>query len=105
MTQPIKYSIALPSACGAHQVKLDENNNVVVDWYDLGEDVPYESANTLVFYPSAQSKLWAALGLHGSATPRALVNALSGRFSSYWEIKAFADHVDAPYEKTVDFSP
>ena len=78
---------------------------MVVEWYDLAKDRPYESASTLRFDAHGQRELIRALGLPSTTNPNALVDGLGERFDSYFSIREFADVEKVPYKHEVDFDP
>jgi hypothetical protein len=88
------------SGSGTHSVWMDAAGRLVVEWYDFGPDSPYESANLILFDAAEQRALAAALRVEG-----ALPETLAARFSTWFEVKAFAQDEGIPFESTVDFQP
>ena len=101
MSHRVKFS----SSSGSHCAEIDDSGNLLVEWYDFGDDAPYESANILQFAEPSQRLL--ALALDGSSfsAPDEFLQALANRFSSYFEIRRFADLEGIPYVHKVNFSP
>ncbi len=89
----------------SHSAYLREDGAVVVEWYDLAADRPYESANMLIFDETAQRALAGQLDLPDASGPDALVRAIGARFKSYWEVRKFADDHGLAYQHEVDFMP
>lgn len=79
--------------------------DLVVEWYDHGEDAPYESANLLVFDRAAQRQLAHVLGEDEDADADRLAGVVAERFESYWNVKTFADQTGCPYRRETDFMP
>ena len=76
----------------------------MVEWYDFGDQAPYESANRLILGLSAQHALAAALNIPIS-TPDDLAAHVADRFSSFFEVATFlADRGIEPRRET-DFLP
>jgi hypothetical protein len=84
----------------AHNIYRDAEGRLVVEWYDFGADAPYESANLIMFDGHAERVLAEALG-----NPEDLLAAIAARFTSWFEVKAFAVSRDIPFTSTVDFAP
>jgi hypothetical protein len=89
---------------GSHRVDVTDDHCLVVEWYDFGDDVPYESANILTFSTADQEALAEAMGLPG-VTLGDLQSAVAERFASYWDVRAFCDQHHVPYRHDVDFMP
>ncbi|HEY5409388.1 MAG TPA: hypothetical protein VIJ94_01560 [Caulobacteraceae bacterium] len=90
---------------GAHSIYGREDGCLVVEWYDFGEEVPYESANMLVMTAAEQAVLGEAIGLSPNTSAGELAAALADRFPSYWDIRRFLDERRLPYTHSVDFQP
>ena len=86
-------------------IAIDDQGSLVVEWYDFGDDAPYESANMLIFDQVAQCTLAIALGHTGTLDARSLATLLSNRFATYFEIKEFVTSHNLPCERGVDFMP
>jgi hypothetical protein len=89
---------------GTHGVYL-RRDELSVEWYDFGDAVPYESLNYLYFDPSASDALADAIGLAPGGDRELLARAISERFRSYFEVRAFADAHGLAYRQDVDFWP
>ena len=86
-------------------IAIDDQGRLIVEWYDFGDDAPYESANMLIFNEVAQRALVIALGCTESLEAHGLATLLSHRFATYFEIKDFVTSHDLPVELDVDFMP
>lgn len=80
-------------------------SDLVVEWYDFGEDAPYESANLLVFDRSAQKALLAALHLESDRSPDTLASDIATAFSSYFDVRRFAEAQHIDFSTETDFYP
>lgn len=80
-------------------------SDLMVEWYDFGEQAPYESANLLIFGRAAQLRLAAAIDAEVTLSPHILSNWVATRFASYFEVKAFALAQAIPFETEVNFDP
>jgi hypothetical protein len=89
---------------GSH-VAYARGADLIVEWYDFGKDVPYESANLLIFSPEAQRALSASLGLEKPPRVRSLAREVAARFESYFQVREFASAQGIAFEKKVDFWP
>jgi hypothetical protein len=49
-----RFRMPLP---GSHSAYARADGQLVVEWYDFGDDAPYESANLLVFDGQGQAQL------------------------------------------------
>lgn len=94
----------MPAKPGAHSAYA-RGSDLVVEWYDFGDDATYESANLLIFDRAAQRLLAAALEAEVTLSPHLLSNWVAGRFPSYFAVKAFATERGIPFETEVDFQP
>ncbi len=99
------YRITLGAKPGWHGVYEREDGTVVVEWYDFGDDAPYESATTLIFDAESQVQLKSVFGLAAVASREAIVRKIAEQFDSYFEIRKFADATAIPYERKVNFWP
>jgi hypothetical protein len=99
------YTVKLSASPPSHSAYVEDDGTVVVEWYDLANDRPYESASTLLFDAQGQRGLIRALGLPSTTDSNALVDSLGVRFDSYFAIRQFADDEKVPYELKVDFDP
>ena len=73
---------------------------LVVDWYDHGEDVPFEMVNQLLFDAAGQRRL---LGEESGGEPAEVLNALARRFDSYWSVEQHCRAAGIGYAKVTDF--
>jgi hypothetical protein len=94
----------MPAKPGSHVVYA-RGPDLVVEWYDFGDDAPYESANLLVFDRPAQLSLIALLEELPNQTPHGFAAELAARFHSYFEIKDFAEANGIPFATETDFYP
>ena len=85
---------------GSHSAWFNEAGELVVEWYDFGEDVPYESANILYFGPDAQVQL-----LGEKLDPPLALQRLGERFESWWQVKDAARRQGIAFRSEVDFQP
>lgn len=89
---------------GSH-VAYARGSDLVVEWYDFGEDAPYESANLLVFDRPAQKVLLAALRMEEDRSPDALASDVANAFSSYFHVCEFAEAHGVAFSTETDFNP
>jgi hypothetical protein len=89
---------------GWHRTYVD-GEELVVDWYDFGDDVPYESGNKLLFDGNGCRQLRLALGLRQGKETEKLAQRVATRFDSYFEVRQFVDQRGIPYRHEVDFFP
>jgi hypothetical protein len=101
----MRRRIKLRLKSGSHTAYIRADGVLVVEWYDFGENSPYESANLIIFDQHGQRKLVLALGLPTTSEAGSLLDAIGKRFESYFDVRAFADIKKVPYEDKVDFSP
>ena len=73
---------------------------LVVDWYDHGEDVPFEMVNQLLFDAEGQRRL---LGEESGGAESDVLNALARRFDSYWSVEKHCHAAGIGYAKLTDF--
>ncbi len=94
----------MPAKPGSH-VAYARGSDLVVEWYDFGEDAPYESANLLIFDRPAQQQL--ALGIRLAECPSShdLADEVAHKFKSYFAVKSFATKRGIAFETKVDFQP
>jgi hypothetical protein len=78
---------------------------LVVEWYDFGEDAPYESANLIIFDTAGRAALARSLGLAEGADDAALLDCIQARFPSWFEVKSFALREGVAFRSEVDFMP
>jgi predicted DNA-binding WGR domain protein len=95
----------MPLRPGSHSAYVRADGRLVVEWYDFGDDAPYESANLLVFDDQGQAQLAAALDLPAETRAQGLAEAVAARFQSYFEVKAFATDQQLRFASEVDFQP
>lgn len=86
---------------GTHWAWFDEHGWLVVEWYDHGPDVPYESANQLRFAPESAATL---LNLDAPSAAETL-EALRQRFESWWAVRKAARERGIAFTSEVDFLP
>ena len=89
---------------GSHVVYA-QGEELVVEWYDHGAHAPYESANLLIFDRAAANTLAHAIDVDPACSLGSIAAAVTNRFESYFEVKAFAIERGIPFEKKVDFQP
>jgi hypothetical protein len=99
------YTVKLSASPPSHSAYVKDDGTVVVEWYDLAKDRPYESASMLLFDAHGQREMIRALGLPTTTDSHALVDRLGERFDSYFAIRQFADAEKVPYKHEVDFDP
>ncbi len=78
---------------------------LTVEWYDFGDDAPYESANMIVFDAGSRAALARSLGLAEDAADPALLECIRQRFPSWFEVKSFALREGVAFTSEVDFMP
>ena len=94
------------NSCGSHSVYFDENGCLTVEWYDHGPNVPYESANMLVFDPEQQRQLADALEiLVADRSNTHMLAALRERFQDYFQVQDFCKEKGIGFAKKVDLWP
>lgn len=98
------HRFRMSSKPGSH-VAYAQASDLVVEWYDFGDHAPYESANLLTFDRLAQQQLAGAIGLLECPSPDVLASEVARKFSSYFEVKAFAAERGIPFTSEVDFWP
>jgi hypothetical protein len=89
---------------GSHFIYTDEKGRFVIEWYDFGKDVPYESANMLILGDSELAALADRLG-HSGAGAQQIADELAERFTSYFTIRAYLDGAGLKYRHEVDSMP
>lgn len=94
----------MPARPGAHNVYA-RGPDLVVEWYDFGPHAPYESANLVIFDRPAQQALIRLLEAPAGLTPHEFAEYLAERFTSYFEVKAFAAANGVPFASETDFYP
>ena len=87
-----------------HSLYFAADGALVVEWYDFGENVPYESATTLTIAPASLDDLAKLLHLAVRGRPGILA-ALSRQVGDYWAARALLDEWKIPYRHHVDFLP
>ena len=90
----------LPGGPGGSDVAYARGVDLVVEWYDFGDDDHYEMVNLIIFDPAAQLTLAIAMDAPTPLTPDELAIAVAARFTSYFEVKAFADEHGIPMSAT-----
>ena len=91
---------------GAHTATIQPDGPLVIEWYDFGDDAPYESANMLVFDCAQQEQLGAVLGLPvGERGGQGLLAEIQDRFETYFDAQSFARENGVQFSKSVDFMP
>ncbi len=89
------------AGAGTHWAWLDAQGWLVVEWYDHGPEIPYESANVLRFAPEAAAAL---LPLE-APSDAAMLDLLRQRFATWWEVRSTALERGIPFTAEVDFLP
>lgn len=92
------------SGFGSHQAYVD-GDDLVIDWYDFGDDVPYESGNKLLFDIAGCEAICSGLDLDPPLRGEELAEHLANRFDSYLEIRTFVDSLGIPYRRETNFWP
>jgi len=95
----------LRSGPGSQYIYERDPEELVVEWYDHGESVPYESANRLLLGPTERAVLALSLGLPEGVSTHELAHALAWRFDSYFEVRSYLDEQHLAYRHEVDFQP
>lgn len=90
---------------GVHSASIDEAGDLLIEWYNFGEDVAYEYVSIMVFDSSARRAFATALGLEDSADAEALIEALAARFRFFFDIEQFATRLGIACGSRTDFSP
>ena len=101
---PLGHRYPMPAKPGSHTAYA-RGSDLVVEWYDFGEDAPYESANLLIFDRATQLKLAELIRADPALSPHGLASKIAARFDSYFDVKAFAAERGLPYGIEVDFEP
>ena len=91
------------SGRGAEYAYL-RGGDLVVEWYDFGDDAPYESANLLILDGTGQRALAAAMGAD-AAPPGDLAAKVAAEFASWFELRAFLDAWGITARSETDFQP
>ena len=73
---------------------------LVVEWYDHGDDLPYEKVDQLLFDAAGQQQL---LGEAAGLPPSAALNVLARRFDSYWRVQQECDASGIAFRRLTDF--
>jgi hypothetical protein len=94
----------MPAGPGSH-VAYCRAGDLIVDWYDFGDDAPYESINLLIFGRSAQLRLIDLLGEDPGQTSHDLACRLALVFDSYFAVKTFAERHGVPFTTETNFWP
>lgn len=89
---------------GGSHTTYARGHDLFVEWYDHGDQVPYESANLLIFGPVEMAQLLSAAGLPNAVADEA-AKSIASRFRSYFEVKDFALAHAIPFKAEVDFHP
>ena len=95
-----KVSLTVSGPGNGYHSLFFAGDRLVAEWYDFGENAPYESVNQLVLGADAQRRL---LGDAAAATGSAALHALAHRFDSWWSLKRECDAAGIAYEKVTDF--
>jgi hypothetical protein len=95
----------LRSGPGSQYIYSRDLEQLVVEWHDFGDDVPYESANKLVLNEDQQRQLAFILGAPEGISMLSLAERLAERFDSYFDVRAFLDENHLSYSHEVDFTP
>ena len=80
-------------------------DDLIIEWYDFGDDAPYESAYLIVFDAPGRAALARSLGLAEDADDAALLTRIARSFPSWFEAKSFAQREGVPFRSEVDFMP
>ncbi len=89
-----------------HSAYFNQDGSLTIEWYDFGEDAPYESANMLTFDGRQWRALSDAIGNSPAPPdPATVLAALQARFATYWEVLEFANTCKIGFVKSVDFQP
>ena len=94
----------MPGRPGSHSTYV-RGEDMVAEWYDHGEDAPYESANMLVLARDAQQRLAEAMSLPLETGAEALAVAAAARFGSWFEFRDFLKHHGIEVRRETDFWP
>ncbi|MBU1513260.1 MAG: hypothetical protein KKB47_10980 [Alphaproteobacteria bacterium] len=94
----------LAAKVGSHSAYA-RGPDLIVEWYDFGDDTHYESANFLVFKSPAQQMLAQAIGGAAGFEVALLAAKVAAHFDSYFEVKAFAAEHSIPFATDVEFQP
>ncbi len=96
--------IRMAARPGSH-VAYASGPNLVVEWYDFGEHAPYESVNLLIFDQTVQPLLAEAIGADPLLATPMLAKSVAAYFSSYFEVRKFAEERLLPFDHKVSFDP
>lgn len=94
----------MPGRPGSH-VAYVRGEDLVVEWYDFGDQAPYESANLLVLDPACQRELAVAMGLVAGQAPQALAAVVAHAFHDWFEFRRFAQAQGLAVQAETDFMP
>jgi hypothetical protein len=92
------------SRTGSHVTYRDEDGRLVVEWYDFGDDCPYESANLIIFDADAEAALRNLLKVPETSL-LSMMESIVARFDTYWAVRAFAEAHAIKCAHVVDFQP
>ena len=89
----------MPARRGGADVAYARGADLVVEWYDFGDDDHYEMVNLLVFDPAAQLVFARAMHAPADLTPDALASFIASRFEGYCAVQDFATAQAIPFSK------
>jgi hypothetical protein len=95
--------ILLGRGAGSHFAYYTDDGQLVIEWYNFGEDAPYESADMISFGEDSQSKIADRLGCAKGHIQ--LLKSLAASFTTYWAIKKWVRAERIAYVHSVDFMP
>jgi hypothetical protein len=101
--KPMGERHRMASRAGSHQVYA-RGEELVVHWYDFGDDALYEFIKLMIFGMPAQKQLAAAIGVPGMALPDALAAQVAAKFGSFFEVEDFVQEHGIPFaiERIID---
>ena len=83
-----------------------DSDLLIVEWYDHGPDVPYESANMLAFNLGQQALLAEYLEIDAAnRSGQSFLAAVQRHLQTYFEVKAFCEEKGISFSRSVDFMP
>ena len=93
------------AASAKHWTYFDHERRLVVEWYDHGPGVPYESANLLIFADADLDELALQIGADHDIRGKELLDVIANKFDSWFAFKAFVTNRHIRHSEETDFCP